>query len=72
MIKKLWFQHLYPLCNICIVDHLFQQEIYGLLFLIVEQFFCIPNGLSIEDSLWIMVKDCFENPVLLGTLQQRP
>jgi len=47
-------------------------EIYGLLFLIVQQFFCIPNGLIIEDSLWIMVKDCFENPILLGTLQQRP
>jgi hypothetical protein len=47
-------------------------EIYGLLFLIVQQFFCIPNGLIIEDSLWIMVKDCFENPILLGILQQRP
>jgi hypothetical protein len=47
-------------------------EIYGLLFLIVQQFFCIPNGLIIEDSLWIMVTDCFENPILLGTLQQRP
>ncbi len=66
MIEKLWFQHLYPLCNSCIVDRLFQQEIYGLLFLIVQQFFCIPMSLVIEDFLWIMVKDCVENPILFG------
>jgi hypothetical protein len=55
-----------------LVDLVDLVEIYGLLFLIVQQFFCIPNGLIIEDSLWIMVKDCFENPILLGILQQRP
>jgi hypothetical protein len=66
MIEKLWFQHLYPLCNSCIVDRLFHQKIYDLLFLKVQQFLCIPMGLVIEVSLWIMVKDCLENPILFG------